>query len=814
MRYIYQIILLFCFCFPAFAQMEEDPMEREKSFRALRQYEDGTVPEVWEAFTKIRKNNAQGTRSIPLAHWESLGPDGLDSLNGRMTCMAINPVNTNHIIAGSASGGIWKSINGGDSWFSLSDDLPSLRISCIAINPSDTNHILVGTGFFFFNDVTPGIGILESQDGGKTWIENSFQYPVNNIVSVSKIIFDPKDNRYVFMASNNGVWLSDDTGKTWLKTLNGTFSDLDINPADPAVVYASYHKNGIYKSIDHGKNWTKLGNGLPTSVHRITVDVSKSHPNILFAAIVNPNDFSFTGLYKSRNAGATWAKMSNVPEHMCVSIACQGWFVNQFAVSPVDTNYLFLGGHRFFVSSNGGQNWQQKDYYTAPQSGPFTGITYVDIFDIGFDPSKPEIVYTLGDGGVFKSFNHGKFWHKKNHGLSTSLIYQISSCAADSTKMIMGTQDLGLYYLDHTNGNLRWKMWMLGDGADVAYDPNNPKLVYGDALFGDHRKNANIAEGVGFTTKFNTGITGSNSTPFHFVLTHHPVESKVLYTANDTKIFKTTDGLSWKSIANIANVQSMAISPVDPETVYAYSYLSNASVHNFYRSTDGGKTWFTAMSPGWRVTDLEADPVNYGVIYATRNSSNPGNAHLYKSTDHGNTWISIKNDLPDVPTSCVTVNPYDNKTLYVGTDLGVFISEDGGDSWTEYNDNLPPYYVTDMHFHKQDTTLRIATWGRGVWKTKSNPNHTTAIVEDKLQNLSIQVYPNPFNDELLIKAEELTKIKEINVLNQLGQRVSKVSHVTNQQDPIIIATHKWQPGLYFVELKSQHNKRLIKVVKI
>lgn len=194
----------------------EIPLERELEFLNQRKFADGTLPELWEKFVQSRTQNLLKSTIVPLANWQSLGPDGLDSLTGTISCHAFNPANPQIMLVGSIAGGLWKTYNGGDSWQVLTDDLPSLRISAVAIDPSDTNHIIIGTGFYYNSSTTlPGIGLLESFDGGSIWTPNTFTYPYVSSVAVSRIIWDKRNPMNVYLAASNGLWVSRDNGKSW-----------------------------------------------------------------------------------------------------------------------------------------------------------------------------------------------------------------------------------------------------------------------------------------------------------------------------------------------------------------------------------------------------------------------------------------------------------------------------------------------------------------------------------------------------------------------------------------------------------------------
>lgn len=801
-------------------QKEEDSIQlyRAQYFDEMRRFADGSLPDVWQAFQQMRQAT-ESRNPVPAANWQSLGPNAMDSVAGRMTCHAFNPLNTQTLLAGSAGGGLWKTTDGAETWAPLTDDLPSLRISAVAYNPEDTTHLLMGTGFYQGQTFTlvPGIGLLESFDGGETWLPNSLEFAFAEEVSINRIVWDKTDPNNIFVAASNGLWVSNNRGESWDNTLTGLISDLEMVAANPERLFAAVHSTGIYRSDNGGQEWVLLTNGLPNAqnMHRINIAVCDSAPDFVMASIVDPADFGLTGLYKTSNGGDTWQLVPNPPNYLCDS-GCLGWFVNVVEVSPIDTNVFFLGGPRLYSTTNGGESYVWKDYYSTPFGSSKIGLTYIDQWDVAIDPENPDVVYSLNDGGVFKSYNNGAFWQKKNEGLVTGQFYRIASFSGDTNLIIGGIQDHGLHYLDNSGGNTDWDIWYIGDGCSVNFDPNNPNRAYGDNIFAFHYRTNNVTGGLFSTNAINTGITGSSSVPFNFVTTHHPTQSFVLYTANDNHIFKTTTGANWNPVANISNVRAIAISPVNPSTIYAATY--NSSVWPFYVSFNDGESWSqTAATPGWRVTDVEGDPNHHGTVYATRNSAFVGNPHVYKSTDHGASWTPISNGLPDIPTWTIAINPFDSEVLYVGTDLGVFISENGGESWSEYNDNLPPYYVMDMHYHPLDSTLRIATLGRGVWKTKSIPDFGTNTTAIDASVTNINVYPNPFAEAatISITMERPANVR-LDLLNVLGQKVSSIHDgnlgLGEQRFNLDAKGARLSPGVYFVRLQVGRYKSIKQVI--
>jgi hypothetical protein len=372
--------------------------------------------------------------------------------------------------------------------------------------------------------------------------------------------------------------------------------------------------------------------------------------------------------------------------------------------------------------------------------------------------------------------------------------------------------------LDNTNGNVVWKKFGRGDGCAVNIDPNNKKRAYCDFLNGLHTRAFDYTQGLGALILFQNGITGTNSTAYHFVTTHHPISSNILFTADDQNIYKSTNGVSWNAASNIPWVKALEIHPTNHDTIYAASWSGNSWSFNY--SFNGGSFWLQGGSPGWRVTDIESVPFSDGTVYATRNSSLSNQSHVYKSYNNGISWTAISNGLPDVSTNCIAVNEYDTNVVYVGTDLGVYISEDAGLSWIDYNDNIPPYIVMDMHFHKFDTTLRIATLGRGVWKTKSK-SQIFLGVKNKLDETLFTYGPNPFSDLIEIHSKNaISNRYRINIYNNSGQKIKTDQIIYLRKTPLF---YEWtgkddkdffiKGGIYFIEIQFDNQKQIYRIIK-
>lgn len=817
------------------------PFLRAKLFYEGRKDYRGEVStsKLWEKYKESKQQLLNRGGLTPVANWESIGPNKMDENGGRMITHAFDPTNSEIVWAGAASGGLWRSENGGENWESMSDEIPSTGVGAIAINPQNRNSMLMGTGegYFVGVSVRPGIGVFKSYDRGLTWEETFFQFQPSAGVSAFKILWHPTDTNIVFMAATNGVWKSNDAGKSWnISYGNGVAwqfiaDDLVMDPTAPDILYAAIENDGIYKTTNGGGNWDRLNNGLPpaSAVNFISLDLCRDFPNVLYTSMANSVNFNLEGLFKTEDGGATWNKIVTTPDCFCppppFNYACQGFYDNTVAVSPTDPDHVLIGGITFWNSTNSGQNWTQHDTYSCPSCpGLPPGATFVDHHDIAFDPTNSDIIYNFSDGGVAKSTNSGTYWTPMNEGLITAQFYAITSAKTDPNILSGGFQDHGLQGTNLASfDNEQWKKWGFLDGTGVEIDHTNPFILYGTWLDGQIVKSSSGITTSG-TVFINNGIPANE----RVFLTRHPfqmdpVNPNVLYYATGTRIYKTTNGGSlWTPIAPISNVSVLEVDVNNPNYIYAATWDGSGN-WGFWRSTDGGQNWnSTQQFPGWRVTDIESDPNNPGVVYATRNSGFPNNPHVYKSTDWGNTWIGIQGNLPDITTNAIAINAYDENCLYAATDLGVYITTDGGIEWTEYNDGMPVTFAMDIHFHPTDTTLRIGTLGRGAWRTKSlpenNPTHTTEL-DNSIFSVG-QPFPNPANHEVYLNYELSQKsVVKIEVFNHSGQLLNTLFNGIQDTDNQQI---KWNlknenglsvsAGIYFISITVDGYRRTRKVV--
>jgi hypothetical protein len=771
------------------------PYIREKHLYGLRKDYRGDAGGLrrWDLFRQMRARTLNRNGPDPVADWHSVGPNKMEGQGGRIISHAFEPGNSQVIWAGSASGGLWLSENGGDSWQPMSDQIPSTGVGAVVVNPMNPNTLLIGTGEGYLpgsGSIRPGLGVFKSTDRGMNWQETGFDYQQSAGVSALKMVWSYADTNIVWLAATNGIWKSTDAGLNWsLKKGDGTnqqtaiCDDLLQHPVNPDILFAAIEADGVWKSTNGGETWFKSSTGLPASdMDFISIDLCRDQPDVLYASIAAgpASNYASKGLYRSDNGGQFWAQVVNAPDPFCPpgAVFCQGWYDNVVAVSPTDPDLVWFGGSMLWRSTNGGQNWTQHDRYICPNcTEPPACLTYVDQHDFAFDPQDPQTLYVFNDGGVAKSTDGGACWVHKNEGLVTAQLYAIAAGRSDPGTIVGGTQDHGLQGIKLSeNTNLAWDRWGFLDGTDVEVHGANPNTLYGGWIDGRYFRTLNGVHSI--STQITNGIVLSENNGFNFaILRKHPQNQFTLLGATKQRLYKSTNGGSlWTPVASMSEPKMFEFDQNDPEFAYAASWNFNGN-WGFWRSANGGDSWAqTNSAPGWRVTDIKSSPMQAGLVYVSRNSSLPGNAHIFKSANFGDTWAPVQGDLPDLPVNAIAVHHFAPGVVFAATDLGVFITIDDGQHWTEYNDNLPVSFALDLAFNPADTTLLVGTLGRGAWRTKAwMPDNSTAVdgIAAPGSFGFVSVSPNPATATVgvayVLEKEASVRLE---VLNTLGQNVS------------------------------------------
>ena len=697
--------------------------QRFSWFYSQRAYPNGDIPAgarmlAWEEKQENRHHD-------PLdENWSAIGPT---NLAGRILCLVWHPTDANTIYAGSASGGLWKTTNGGTSWFSLTDDLPSLAVGAVALEPGNPNVIYIGTGEGAFNaDAVYGAGVFKSTNGGATWSTTGLSWAQSQNRAINKIVINPSNPQILYAACNRlagGIFKSTNGGTSWTQYHTDDVKDLIIHPDSLNVLYCvngdpwGDTANGVYRSTDAGVTWTRLSTGLPPalSMGRAQLSMSASNRQTLYVGIAQTitGGAGLLGVYKTTNAGASWTLQANTPNFY----AGQGWYNLVMAVHPTNPAIVYSSGLDCYKSSDSGVNWTRKSFWNYSPS--HSQYAHADHHDLIFKPGDPNTILAATDGGIYKSTNGGDTWTPLNSGLATYQFYAMGNDVLNSSVCYGGTQDNGT---NKYTGSSTWAWVLSGDGGYCNVDYTNSNIVYAETQRGQHYKSTNAGSSWFY---IQSGISGYGAWVTPVAL--DPTNPNILYTAT-TRIYKTTNGgTSWSSISGDLSayyVSTIAIAPSNPQVIY----VGCEGGGQVFKTTNGGTNWTSISTglPSRYITRAAVHPSDPNTVYTTVSGYLSG--HVWKSTNGGSTWTNSSTGIPDIPCNVVVIDPNTPTTLYLGTDLGVYHSTDGGASWTDYSAGLPNVVVDDLALHPTSGSLRAATHGRGMWETATGGGQSIAVL--------------------------------------------------------------------------------------
>jgi photosystem II stability/assembly factor-like uncharacterized protein len=692
------------------------------------------------------------------SEWNLAGPTNIE---GRVTTIAIHPLDPNIVYIGSANGGIWKSIDLCRTWTSVFDNQNTSSIGALAIDPSDPEVIYCGTGESnSLRSYYPGTGMYKSTDGGKTWLSIG----LDSTFAVGRIAINPANPLELYVAAvgalrqknpDRGVYKSTDGGASWALALFHSDSvgaiDVVVDPSNPARVFAAMWERfrrednikyggpqtALYVSTDAGTSWTPVYGGFPSNestLGRISIDIAASDPNTIYALTAYAEGSS-RGLYKSTDGGTSWTFVNPG----VAQSSSYAWFNRICRVDPANPLRVFCGGLSMERSNNGGMSFSVMS------------ASHVDQHAAAFAPSNPAIVVIGNDGGVDFSTNRGSSWSYSN-SLPVTQFYAGEIDFNNPATILGGTQDNGT--IRTVDGSLdNWVDIYGGDGFYCLVDPTNSQRVYACFQYGGLGRSTNggnsfldATQGLDLTyTNWMTPYVMDKNTPL------------TLY-CGTYRIHRSTNGAqSWTPISPdlakghvqlLGTVTAVDVAASDPDVIYCGTDDANVWV-----TTNGGGDWtlINAGLPERWVTRVAVDPDSANVCYVTLSGYKidlPG-AHIYRTTDFGATWQSIGGDLPDAPINDVVIDSLGGRTLYIGTDVGVMESTDMGGTWsilgTGFPTNVPCH---DLTLHQPTRTLVVWTHGRSAFRISLQPTVDVADDHENPKTFHLeQNYPNPFNPE-------------------------------------------------------------------
>lgn len=729
---------------------------------------NGDVKAMGEAHENAIKQLKNKTQTRGAGSWTLIGPTSTPNGggNGRVNAVRAMPGNNNILFACTPSGGLWKSLNAGVSWSSLSDAIPVIGATDIAIDPTNTNIMYLATGDGDNRDAN-SIGVYKTIDGGITWAPTSLTFTVSSYTRISRILIDPVSLK-LFVGSSAGIYTSINGGASWVKTSSVDTKDLEFNPANTSTIYAGCYSGNVFlRSYDAGATWTSnivsgTGNGLPTSaVQRVAVATTPIDSNYVYCLIAETGDYGFKGLYRSIDGGSNFTLQSSatIPSATTPNIlgfnvngddaGGQGWYTLSLAVDPTNKNTIYTGGVNIWKNTNAGAtgSWSLNAHWYGGGGKPYVHADTHDLFFVG------NTLYAANDGGVFSTSNGGSTWSDNSSNLSNAEIYSIGLSASNPNLIISGHQDNGT---NLTTNQSTWKEVNGGDGFVCFMDRTSDLNAYSSIYYGQLYKSTD--GGSNFNNIYNVDSAGW-VTPW----LQDPNTPTTIYAAGRQIAKSTNSGSSWAKVTGFANSIGTLVS-LDVAQSNS-NYMVTASKNTILSTTDGGASWIKYLTPS-NVLKVYFDLNIPTTIYACL-ASYSGNS-VYMSVNSGATWASISTGLPSIPTE--TIVQQNNGDLYCGTDVGVYFRPVNATSWTSVTTGMPGVRIFDLKIYAPTNKLRAATYGRGIWEMDlknvgltlnakvflQGPfNSTTGLMIDSLRKLASFPLTSPYGTNETINASVL-----------------------------------------------------------
>jgi photosystem II stability/assembly factor-like uncharacterized protein len=714
---------------------------------------------------KKSKSTAQASEPAPTTNvddyfkpvkWRSIGP-----FRGGRSVTATGVVGDPYTYyMGTTGGGLWKTNDAGVSWNNISDGFfKTGSVGAITVSESSPNIIYVGMGEHAVRGVMThhGDGVYKSTDAGKTWKKIGLDLTQH----ISRIAVDPKNPDVLFVAAqgalysnskDRGVYKSTDGGATWTKVLyvddKTGCVELSMDMNNPLVLYAAMSEygrlpwkvisggegSGMYKSTDGGATWDKIQTGLPKELGKMAIAVCRSNSDKVYALIESDSDKELGGLFVSNNAGKSWSRVTN--DHRLVQRA---WYYIELFTDPNNENTIYVLSAPALRSEDGGKTWENL------------GGTHGDYHNLWINPNNSKNMVIANDGGAAVTFNYAETWSTESNmptaqfyriNVDNQFPYRIYAGQQDNTSVVISSRELG-------SGGITTNSWTSsagGESAFLAFNPDDPRYVLGGSYQGtievlDTKAEASTnimpapiqylgmdAKDIKYRYNWNAPIIWSKHEPNTY---YHG--SQIL--------LKTTDlGQTWTEASpdltrNEKSKQGKGGGPYTNEAVGAENYGTLAYViespHEkgviwtgsddgyVHVTRDNGKSWQNVTPAGLQeclINAIDVSPFDPATAYiaTTRYKFNDHTPGLYKTTDYGKTWTKIIAGIPNNAfTRVVREDDKRKDLLYAGTELGLFISWNGGKEWSPFQLNLPITPINDLRVHQNN--LIAATSGRSFW---------------------------------------------------------------------------------------------------
>ncbi|HQW80730.1 MAG TPA: Calx-beta domain-containing protein [Pseudomonadota bacterium] len=742
--------------------MKSIPVER-----LLQGYEQmKSMTQYSSSLEQTFNNSADVAQRAPdavLAAWSELGPG---NVGGRTRAIVIDPVTPDIMYAGGVGGGVWKSINGGASWAPVSDTMANIAVVSLAMDPANPAVLYAGTGEGSFNiDALRGAGIFKSIDAGATWTRLAATTG-SNFHYVNDLHVAPSNSLVVVAATNNGIFTSINGGTSFTQTSSEVRClDLSVTTISGTDTWlagcGNFSQGKVLRSVN-ASTWTQTLGTDPLDVDamgRTAVAIRGNRAYAISTSLVPGFDRSGSvggdyqnqlhAFFRSDDGGATWvATVRNSDPHWgntmllsgyfnCSTLGLgigQGWYDIAVSIDPADSNYVWVGGVNLFRSADGGFNWGRGDSIHPDH--------HLITFHPQYDGVTNQIVFNGQDGGIYRTTNARAAvamlpastgsncspanpvvsWSSRNSNYAVTQFYH-GTAYPNGTSYFAGAQDNGVVRGTDGGGANAWSYLTCGDGGYTAVNPANTNEAYASCQYVDIRKTTTG------NSPFNSAISGINASEgsvFIPPFAMDPNNNQRLWFGG-TRAWRTDNGAgSWVGASTLLNsgndeVTAIAIAPGNSDLVLMAGNFSTNRIHRTTTATtDTTATAWTSTAVNGYVAALAFAPSNNSIAYAS--IATYGQPHVLKSIDGGASWTSASGSgggaLPDVPALGIVVHPNDANRVYVGTDIGVFVTLDGGANWAAEITSFPNVSTEWLQIIGSGNSAQLFafTHGRGAFR--------------------------------------------------------------------------------------------------
>lgn len=690
---------------------------------------------------------------------------GPANMSGRITAIDAAKDNPRILVVGAASGGVWKSENGGSAWQPVFDDQPTQNIGAVRIDPTDPKVIWAGTGEGNpRNSMNLGMGIFKSTDAGKTWQHLGLEATR----AIHRILINPSAPQTIYVGAmgdpfapgpHRGVYKSTDGGFTWDRILHTNDStgvaDMAMDPEDPNKIFVAMYEHrrtpysftsggpgsGLFVTTDGGSSWTKLGaaSGLPDgNLGRIGIAIAPSNPKRVYAKV----EAARNALYRSDDGGKSWKMINNNPKY----VNNRPFYFQELAVDSKDPDRLYNIYQALTISRDGGLTFDSIPMIPADET---KGI-HADFHAFWVNPDDPLHFIIGGDGGLGITYDHGKSWYFPEN-IPVAQFYHVNADEDTPFNVYGGMQDNGNWsgpaYTWKRGGirTLYWQYLVGGDGFDIAPDLDNSRFGYGssqngylyryDKVSGYYVSIRPPAPDPGTRLRFNWNAGFAKD----------PWDPDAVYYGSQFLHRSSDKGATWSIISpdlstnnpdhqkgdyggltlDVSGAEayntilSIAPSPLDRQLIWV-----GTDDGQLQMTPDGGRTWTNlsekvrGMPKGAWIAQVQASRYHAGTVWIVANNYRKGDyaPYLFRSTDYGQHWEQMA-DAAKVKgyALCMVQDPVEPGLVFLGTEHGLWVSADTGKTWQAFRNGFPAVSTMDMVVQEKEAALVIGTFGRAIW---------------------------------------------------------------------------------------------------